>query len=128
MQSYERLKHLRKDVLKINQEEFGNNIGLSRGNIANIEIGRIRLTDRNIKLICSKYNVNEAWLRDGIEPIFREQTTDDEIAAFLGDTLANEDNDFKKQLISGLAQLDEDDWHVLEIIIDKIISKRLRIK
>jgi len=126
LQPYERLKHLRKDVLKINQEEFGNNIGLSRGNVANIEIGRIRLTDRNIKLICSNFNVNEAWLREGIEPIFREQTTDDEIAAFLGDVLSNENDDFKKQLISGLSKLDDDDWRVLEIILDKIVSKKAK--
>lgn len=126
MQSHERLKYLRKNILKINQEEFGNSLGLSRGNVANIEIGRIRLTERNIKLICEKFNVNEAWLQDGIEPIFREQSTDEELAAFFGDTLANEDDDFKKQFISGLAKLDDEDWKVLEMVIDKIISKRTK--
>lgn len=124
MKSHERLKYLRKNILKINQEEFGNKLGLSRGNVANIEIGRIRLTDRNIKLICERFNINEAWLRDGIEPIFRKQKANDEIAAFLGDALKNEDDNFKKQLLSGLSKLDDDDWRVLETIIDKIISKR----
>lgn len=126
MQSHERLKYLRKNILKINQEEFGNSLGLSRGNVANIELGRIKLTERNIKLICERFNVNEAWLRDGIEPCFKEQSTDEELAAFFGDTLANEDDDFKKQFISGLAKLDDEDWKVLEMVIDKIISKRTK--
>ena len=126
MEAYERIKILRKSVLKTTQEEFSKSINISRGNLASIETGRVQLTDRNIKIISSTYNVNEAWIRDGIEPIFREQNTNDEIAAFLGDTLAQEDDDFKKQLLSGLSKLDDDDWRVLESIIDKIADKRTK--
>ena len=126
MEAFERIKVLRKEKLKITQEEFSKAINISRGNLAGIETGRVQLTDRNIKIISTMYNVSEAWLRDGIEPIFREQSTDEELAAFFGDTLANEDDDFKKQFISGLAKLDDDDWKVLETVIDKIISKRTK--
>lgn len=126
MKTFERIKILRKEKLKITQEEFSKAINISRGNLAGIETGRVQLTNRNIKIISTTYNVNEAWLRDGIEPIFREQSDDEEIAGFLGDVLANEDDGFKKQLISGLAKLDDDDWCVLETVIDKIISKRTK--
>lgn len=124
MKDYERIKILRKNELKITQEEFSKAINISRGNLAGIETGRVQLTDRNIKIISSTYNVSEAWIRDGIEPVFKKQTTDEELAAFFGDTLANEDDNFKKQLLSGLSKLDDDDWRVLETVIDKIISKR----
>lgn len=126
MEAFERIKVLRKEKLKITQEEFSKAINISRGNLAGIETGRVQLTDRNIKIISTTYNVSEAWLRDGIEPIFRKQSTNEELAAFFGDTLANEDDDFKKQFITGLAKLEDEDWKVLEMVIDKIISKRTK--
>ncbi len=71
----ERVKTIRKE-LGLTQEEFAKQIGVSRSNIGNIEYGRVALTDRNITLICKTFNVNENWLRNGIEPIFTENETD----------------------------------------------------
>ena len=65
-----RLKQLRKDILQLSQEEFSKNLDISRANLSSIEIGRVALTERNIKTICEKFNVNEDWLRNGKEPIF----------------------------------------------------------
>ena len=61
-----RLKRLRKNILGMSQEEFGNKIGLSKSNISNIEIGRVDFTDRNINSVCDTFNVNKEWLRSGI--------------------------------------------------------------
>lgn len=71
----ERVKTIRKK-LGLTQEEFAKEIGISRANIGNIEYGRVALTDRNITLICKTFNVNENWLRNGIEPIFNENEID----------------------------------------------------
>lgn len=65
-----RLKQLRKYILKLSQEEFAKRLDISRANMSSIEIGRVALTERNIKTICEKFNVNEDWLRNGNEPIF----------------------------------------------------------
>ena len=65
MEISHRVKYLRKDVIKINQDDFSKKIGLSRSNIANIETGRVKLTDRTISDICREFNVNEEWLRNG---------------------------------------------------------------
>lgn len=65
MEIYERLQYLRKKILKLTQEEFGKSLGLSRGNIANIEVGRIKLTERNLQDICNTYNINKDWLLTG---------------------------------------------------------------
>lgn len=65
----ERIKYLRK-TLNLTQAEFANKIGLSRSNIANIEVSRIKVTDRTIKDICREFNVNEKWLCDEIGDIF----------------------------------------------------------
>ena len=65
MKIYERIKHLRKNILKLTQEEFASALGISRSNIGNIEVGRINITDRVIQDICSKYSVSENWLKYG---------------------------------------------------------------
>ena len=65
----ERLKQLRK-ALKLYQGDFAKQIGLTQTSLSVIESGRNPLTDRNIKLICSTFNVNERWLRDGEGEMF----------------------------------------------------------
>lgn len=124
MEVYERLKYLRKEVLNITQEEFSKKIYISRGNLASIEVGRIKLTDRNILTICLTYGVNEDWLRKGIEPIFKVLTKEEEIAAYLGDLIKpNNTKDFQKRFIRALAKLDDDGWDVIEGLINNIVKK-----
>ena len=65
----ERLKFLRK-TLKQYQDEFAKRIGLSQTSLSMIEMGRNPLTEKNIKLICATFNVNERWLRDGEGEMF----------------------------------------------------------
>jgi transcriptional regulator with XRE-family HTH domain len=59
-----RLKELRK-FLKLNQEEFSKEIGIAQNSYSLIETGKINLTERNIKIICLVFGVNEEWLRYG---------------------------------------------------------------
>lgn len=73
METFERIRLLRKKYLNMTQEEFSSNINISRANLGSIEVGRIRITDRVISDICIKYNVSEEWLRTGEgEPIMPE--------------------------------------------------------
>lgn len=75
MEIFERIKYLRKSILKLSQEDFAKKIGLSRSNIGNIEVGRINVTDRVIGDIIYQYNVNEEWLRNGTGEMFIEPDT-----------------------------------------------------
>lgn len=72
----ERLKSLRKNILSLSQEEFANSIGLKKSAISDIERGKAKLTERNLQAICQTFDVNEDWLRNGIEPIFKEKVDD----------------------------------------------------
>ena len=67
----DRLLHLRKS-LKLTQEEFGDQIGLSTGMISQMEQNLREINDRTIILICSKFKVNEQWLRNGTGSMFIE--------------------------------------------------------
>lgn len=66
----QRIKYLRKNILNLTQDNFSEKIGLSRSNIANIEVSRIKVTDRTIKDICRKFNINKEWLCNEIGDIF----------------------------------------------------------
>ena len=99
MEMYQRIKFLRKEILKINQEAFSKKINLSRSNFANIEVGTVKLTPRVVNDICNSFSVNIKWLEDGIEPIFIEQDNSAEIAKLYASL--NEDN---KKYLQGYIQ------------------------
>ena len=52
-----RIKQIRKS-LNIDQQTFGNLIGLAPTTISSIETGYRQLSDRNINIICDTFNVN----------------------------------------------------------------------
>ncbi|MCD8038899.1 MAG: helix-turn-helix transcriptional regulator [Lachnospiraceae bacterium] len=108
-----RIKELRKS-LGLTQQEFADRLKIKRGTVAQWEIERNEPIDAVVNLICREFHVNEAWLRGGTGEMFIEQTRDEEIAAFIGKVQENPDDTFKKQLISVLAHLTEDQWVFLE--------------
>lgn len=73
METYDRIKELRKKDLKLTQAEFGERLGVSRSVIKNIELNALARPDQKLslyKLICNEFNVREEWLLNGIEPKF----------------------------------------------------------
>ena len=109
----ERIKHLRKNILHLTQEEFAPAIKIGRSNLGNIEVGKTRVTDRVISDICEKYNVSEEWLRTGEGEIFIQRTRNQIITDFLGE-----------RLIEALAELDTRDWETLEKLAVKLATKK----
>lgn len=78
----DRIKYLRKDVLGMTMEEFGEKVGLSKAAISQIESGKSGLSDVAVKAICNEYNINEAWLRTG-EGEMKAEPPEDEIDAVI---------------------------------------------
>lgn len=78
METYERIRELRKKYLHLTQTEFGERLGVSRSVIKNIELNALARPDQKLslmKLMCSEFNVNEEWLLNGTEPMFVQQDT-----------------------------------------------------
>lgn len=114
MEIHERIKYLRKDILKLTQQEFSDSLKISRSNMGNIEIGRIAVTDRVICDICEKFNINEEWLRTGNGSMYIELSKEEYIAAFISSILKNKEDSFKKRYVAMLSKLEEDGWEALE--------------
>ena len=122
---FERIRQLRKEELRLSQEEFGKQLGVSRSVIANIELNvlaRPEQKDPLIRLICKTFNVNEEWLRTGNGDIFVPRTRNQTITDFLGDVIKDDDS-FKKRFIEALAALDIEDWEYLEKLVIKLTKK-----
>lgn len=99
----DRFKALRFE-LKLNQEDMGQAIGLSKSGISNIESGSRNVTDKHIKLLSVAFNVNENWLRTGIGNMFVE--SDDSLLA----KLASEYHmtDAQRRIITTFLHMDEE--------------------
>lgn len=123
----ERIKELRK-ALEIRQGDFAKKLSTTQGHISDIENGRKNLSDRTIKLICLEdwngRTVNEDWLRTGEGEMFIETSEDEQIAEFVGRALSSKPETFKKRLILALSTLDDDEWDLLEKILDKMAEKK----
>lgn len=67
----DRIKKIRKD-LRMNQTEFGTEIGATQKMITTYETGVV-IPDKPVRLlICQKFNVNETWLETGEGEPYKE--------------------------------------------------------
>nr|DAV52452.1 MAG TPA: helix-turn-helix domain protein [Caudoviricetes sp.] len=113
----ERIKYYRETIAGLSQSKFAQSLEISKSNLANIEVGRVNLTDRVINNICDTYNINEEWLRTGEGPMEKQKTRDEEILSFI-DKIKETDNVFAKRFIMALSKLSYDEWKT----IDKLIT------
>lgn len=118
----ERIRILRKDILKLTQEEFSKPINISRSNLGNIERGNISMTDRVISDICDEYGINEDWIRTGEGEIFADATEDEYIAGVMGDIIANDDK-FMKNMIKVFSELTDEQKKFLTELMSKMVKE-----
>ena len=106
-----------------NQEQFANELNLSRNFINQVESGKRNPSERTILDICSKFNVSENWLRTGEGEMFITMSRDEELAEFFGKVQGSDDDSFMKLLMEVLKDLDVDEWEVLAKMAVKMANK-----
>ena len=95
----ERIKVIRR-TLELTQQEFADKLGIARNNIAGYETSKRSPSDAVISLICTKFNVNENWLRTGNCEIFVQRSEEEEIANLVYDLLDPNDDDFYNAVLA----------------------------
>ena len=123
----DRIKCLRNN-LKLSQTEFGESLGAGIGAIKNLEAGITILKPAMADLICRLYNVDPVWLETGEGEMFRKLSRQEQIADFVGKALTDDSGDFRSQLISILAALDDVGWYKLEEAAKAIKEAEEKIK
>lgn len=78
----DRIRMIRKELAKLTQEKFAEVLGTTRPAIASYELGKVVPSDTFIQLVCSKFSINQNWLRTGEGDMYRKTTSErlDEIA------------------------------------------------
>lgn len=103
----ERIKRVRKER-ELTQQKFAEAIGVKQNTVAQYEIGRNEPIETVIALICSRFNVDEKWLRTGegdgpFVPLSREA----EIAQIVGQFMNSSPE--REALILALARATDDE-------------------
>lgn len=114
-----RILKIRKDS-KLNQEDFGLRLNLTKNYISLIETGNRIPSDRTISDICREFNVNEDWLKNGTGDMYKEK--DGSFSELLVES-EDSDDDFIKSLITVYVGLDEDSKSALRKIAKGMAEK-----
>ncbi len=123
MTDNEKIRAIRSS-LDLTMDAFGKRIGVSRSAISNIENGNRGITNQLATSICREFNVNPGFFSGESDVMFLEMSKEEEIAAFLADILKEKDETFKKRFVATLAGLSDEDWAVMERIVDKIAKEK----
>ena len=111
-----RIKAVRKHF-GMNQTEFGAEIGVTQGAITSYEKGTREPLNLSIQAICTRFNVDEHWLRTGEGEMFRPQTEREELHMLFAQFMAGDDDPdlqrFKEALFTVLLRTTKDEWRIL---------------
>ncbi len=118
----DRLKEIRK-LNKLTQEEFAKEIGITQSTVTAYECGNRVPSDSVILNICRNFHINETWLRTGEGEMLTPISRDAEIAAFLGDVMRGEKEDFRRRLVSVLARLEPAEWELLANMAQRLAEE-----
>ena len=108
----ERRKQIRKDA-GLTQQKFAAKIGTKQNTVAQYEIGRNIPIDPVITAICRIFDIQEDWLRYGLEPMRAERSREEEIAELVGSALTGS-NDFKKAVIRMICSRSDEELKAME--------------
>lgn len=108
----DRICMVRKEA-KLNQAEFADKLGLTKNFISLLENGNRIPSDRTISDICRIFDVQEDWLRHGLEPMRAARSREEEIAELVGSAL-NGSSDFKKAVIQMICSRTDEELKTLE--------------
>ena len=108
----ERIKYLRKEVLKKSQKDFAEAINLSENFVWMIEKGSRIPSDRTISDICREFGVDRVWLETGVGNPVMPKDKQTELKAVFADVLSGRQSE-KNAFIEAIAQLPDEAFPVL---------------
>jgi transcriptional regulator with XRE-family HTH domain len=107
-----RIALVRKQV-GLNQQEFADKIGLTKNYVSLMETGSRCPSDRTISDICRIFDIQEDWLRYGLEPMRAARSKEEEIAELVGSALTGT-SEFKKAVIRMICSRSDSELQALE--------------
>ena len=115
---HSRIKMIRQNE-GLTQSQFADKIGLSRNYVAMIEIGQRDPSDRTISDICRIFDIQEDWLKYGLEPMRAAKSREEEIADLVGSALTGS-SEFKKSVIRMICSRTDEELKTLEAALQAV--------
>lgn len=129
MELYERVRYVRKNILKMSMAEFGEKLGVSRDVINNIERNRLARPEQKltlIKLIAKTFGLRESWLIEGEEPMFECNESFMGLNEWLVEKGAkSEDIPFLKAVASMFLSLSPEKQKIVKELMSDYIKKNI---
>jgi transcriptional regulator with XRE-family HTH domain len=115
----ERIKKVRK-LEKLSQTEFAEKLGVTQPSLSDIEKGKtINIDERNIKLICTLFNINEKWVKTGEGEMYSDSGRKlDEMFPELIAKLS----DLEKKVVLGFMTLSDKDREIVMKAMQKMFA------
>lgn len=114
-----RIKHLRKNVLALSQKDFADKLGLSENFVWMVEKGARVPSDRTISDICRIFDIQEDWLRHGLEPMRAAKSKEEEISELVGSAF-NGSSEFKLAVIRMICSRTDEELKALEAALSAV--------
>lgn len=122
-----RIKLLRKK-LGLTQDKFAEKIGCKRNTVATWE-NSSEPNQAFQRLICKEFNVNPEWLEKGEGEMFITPTgVDEELVSWIESLLTYDDDNIKKRFARALAQLNDEQWKLVEDMARKLLDEQNKSK
>jgi len=118
-----RIKELR-GFLDLTQEEFGNEISVTKMTIIRVEKDGNVVTDKVVNAIANQFNVNECWLRTGEGEMFNDTSAEDELAMMIAKLIKNsDDSNFEARFVKAVMKLSQADWDRIKQFVDDVSNE-----
>lgn len=120
MEIGERIKELRKNLLGVSMEAFGEKLGVKKNAVSRWESGVNGIPESMIKAICREYNIDYFWLTEGKGNPFMEFPT------VLIDQLAFEYDldDYDKSIITEFVKLTKKERAIIVKYMKNVIAEQ----
>ena len=101
---------------------FAKKINISQPFLSQLCAGTHNPSDRTISDICRIFDIEEDWLRHGLEPMRAERSRDEEVAELVSRALKGS-ADFKKAVIQMICSRTDEELEVLEKALRDVYEK-----
>lgn len=109
---------------KMTNTAFAEKINLTQSTVSRLVSGKQNPSERTIRDIADKFQINENWLRTGEGPMKIQKTREEELTQFFGQIL-NEDIPDRREIILALSRMPPEWW---KATADMILSAADAIK
>ena len=113
----ERLKTIRTSLpTKTSQEAFASSLGTTRAAYVKYEMDMVAPNEVFISHVCSVYDIEPLWLKDGIGEMKKAPADDDELV----DRVMAGENEFAKSVMKAFAKLGDEEWEKLRELVETL--------